>query len=59
MQEGEYENILNQCYRPNNKINESRSGSGIGLSITQHYVAFLGGKLEFESSQNEEIKFYF
>ena len=45
----EYENIFSRFYRVSNSINQNTSGSGIGLSIAQHYVALLGGELQFES----------
>ena len=57
--EEEYENVYNRFYRLNNNINETTSGSGLGLSIAQHYVEMLGGKLEFESTQHVGTKFYF
>lgn len=57
--DNEYENVFNRFYRLNNNINESTSGSGLGLSIAQHYVEMLGGKLEFKSQQNVGTTFYF
>jgi PAS domain S-box-containing protein len=55
----EFINIFNRFYRLENKVNETTSGSGIGLSIAQHYVALLGGELEFESTQNAGTTFSF
>lgn len=55
----ESENIFNRFYRLSNNINETTSGSGLGLNIAQHYVSMLGGKLEFESKQHVGTKFYF
>ena len=57
--QNESENIFSRFYRLNNSINESTSGSGLGLSIAQHYISMIGGKLEFESEQNVGSKFYF
>ena len=57
--DNEFKNIFNRFYRLTNNINESTSGSGLGLSIAQHYVEKLGGKLEFESTQNMGTKFFF
>ena len=57
--EEEFVNIFNRFYRINNKINETTSGSGLGLPIVQHYVALLGGELEFESKVNMGSKFWF
>ncbi|MCF6357901.1 MAG: PAS domain-containing sensor histidine kinase [Draconibacterium sp.] len=55
----EFKNIFSRFYRLENKINETTSGSGIGLSIAQHYVALLGGELEFESTINTGTTFTF
>lgn len=55
----EYEHIFNRFYRLRNNINETTSGSGLGLSIAQHYVEILGGNLEFESTQHVGTKFHF
>jgi len=55
----EFENVFSRFYRLNNSINESTSGSGLGLSIAQHYISMIGGKLEFESEQDIGTKFYF
>ena len=57
--EEEFVNIFNRFYRVNNQVNETTSGSGLGLSIVQHYVALLGGELEFESKVNIGSKFWF
>jgi signal transduction histidine kinase len=57
--EEEFINIFNRFYRLNNKINDTTSGSGLGLPIVQHYVALLGGELEFESKLNVGTKFWF
>ncbi len=57
--EEEFINIFNRFYRINNKINQTTSGSGLGLPIVQHYVALLGGELEFESEVNVGTKFWF
>lgn len=55
----EFENIFSRFYRITNSINQTTSGSGIGLSIAQHYVALLGGELEFESQVDKGTQFYF
>ncbi len=57
--EEEYVNIFNRFYRIPNHINETTSGSGLGLPIVQHYVALLGGELQFESKVNVGSKFWF
>jgi len=57
--EDEFKNIFGRFYRVKNKINESTSGSGLGLPIVQHYVALLGGELEFESTPGKGSKFWF
>jgi len=57
--EEEFKNIYNRFYRLENKVNETTSGSGIGLSIAQHYVALLGGELEFESTIDVGTTFTF
>jgi len=55
----EFEHIFDRFYRVQNHINESTSGSGLGLAIVQHYVALLGGELEFESTPGKGSKFWF
>ncbi len=55
----EFKNVYNRFYRLENRINEVTSGSGIGLSIAQHYVELLGGELEFDSTPDVGTKFYF
>lgn len=55
----EFKNVYNRFYRLENRVNEVTSGSGIGLSIAQHYVELLGGELEFESTPDVGTKFYF
>ena len=55
----EYENIFSRFYRVSNSINQTTSGSGIGLSIAQHYVALLGGELMFESKVDKGTEFWF
>ena len=55
----EYENIFSRFYRVSNAINQATSGSGIGLSIAQHYVALLGGELKFESKVDKGSEFWF
>ncbi len=55
----EFENIFSRFYRVSNSINQTTSGSGIGLSIAQHYVALLGGELQFESKVDKGTEFWF
>jgi PAS domain S-box-containing protein len=55
----EFENIFSRFYRIKNDINDNTSGSGIGLSIAQHYISLLGGELEFDSSLNVGSQFWF
>jgi signal transduction histidine kinase len=55
----EHTNIFRRFYRVQNQINNTTSGSGLGLAIVQHYVALLGGELEFESAPGTGSKFWF
>lgn len=55
----EKENIFSRFYRVKNKINETTSGSGLGLPIAKHYVKLLGGELRFESNANKGTRFWF
>ncbi|WP_320113128.1 PAS domain-containing sensor histidine kinase [Draconibacterium orientale] len=57
--EEDYEHIFSRFYRVQNKINQTTSGSGIGLPIAQHYVTLLGGELEFESKVDKGSNFWF
>jgi len=57
--ENEHENVFSRFYRLSNSINESTSGSGLGLSIAQHYINMLDGQLEFDSTPNSGTTFYF
>ena len=57
--EDEHENIFSRFYRIKNSINESTSGSGIGLSIASHYVKILGGDLELKSVVDSGTTFSF
>jgi PAS domain S-box-containing protein len=57
--QNEYKHIFDRFYRVKNEINETTSGSGLGLPITQHYVALLDGELEFESAPGIGSKFWF
>ncbi len=57
--EEDYEHIFSRFYRVQNSINQSTSGSGIGLPIAQHYVTLLGGELEFESKVDKGSNFWF
>lgn len=51
--------IFDRFYRIKNKLNETTSGSGLGLSIVEHYVELLGGKLAFESTPDVGTTFSF
>jgi len=55
----EHEHLFDRFYRVKNEINDVTSGSGLGLPIVQHYVALLGGELEFESRPGMGSKFWF
>lgn len=55
----EFKHIFDRFYRIQNQINESTSGSGLGLAIVQHYIALLGGELEFESTPGKGSNFWF
>lgn len=55
----EHKYIFRRFYRVANDINESTPGSGLGLPIVQHYVALLGGELEFKSVPGEGTSFWF
>lgn len=57
--EEEIENIFSRFYRVRNEVNDTTSGSGLGLPIAQHYVALLGGKLQLESKIGHGTKFTF
>lgn len=57
--EDEFKHIFDRFYRIKNQINETTSGSGLGLPIVQHYVALLGGELEFESTPGKGSSFWF
>ena len=57
--EEDYEHIFSRFYRVQNKVNQTTSGSGIGLPIAQHYVTLLGGELEFESKVDKGSNFWF
>lgn len=57
--EDEFQHIFDRFYRIKNQINEATSGSGLGLPIVQHYVALLGGELEFESVPGKGSTFWF
>lgn len=55
----DFENIFSRFYRVQNNINQTTSGSGIGLPIAQHYTTILGGELEFDSTVDEGSEFWF
>lgn len=55
----EYSHIFDRFYRIQNSINETTSGSGLGLPIVQHYVALLGGELEYETTVGKGTRFWF
>ncbi len=55
----DFDNIFSRFYRVQNSINQSTSGSGIGLPIAQHYISLLGGELEFDSNVDKGSEFWF
>ncbi len=55
----ETDNIFSRFYRIRNKVNETTSGSGIGLPIAQHYIKLMGGELEMESKPGVGSNFWF
>lgn len=57
--EDDFDNIFSRFYRVQNKINQTTSGSGIGLPIAQHYISLLGGELEFDSKIDKGTEFWF
>jgi PAS domain S-box-containing protein len=57
--EDETENIFSRFYRVKNSINDTTSGSGLGLPIAQHYVSLLGSELELKSVPGQGTKFWF
>ncbi|HKI89864.1 MAG TPA: PAS domain-containing sensor histidine kinase [Draconibacterium sp.] len=57
--EDEIENIFSRFYRVRNLINDSTSGSGLGLPIALHYVKLLGGELNLETKSGHGTKFTF
>lgn len=57
--EEETVNIFSRFYRVNNQINETTSGSGLGLPIAQHYIQLLGGELKLESILGKGTKIWF
>ncbi len=55
----DFKNIFSRFYRIQNTINQSTSGSGLGLPIAQHYISLLGGELQFDSKVDKGTKFWF
>jgi PAS domain S-box-containing protein len=55
----EFEHIFSRFYRVPNPVNQTTSGSGIGLSIAQHYIVLLGGELQFDSKVDKGSEFWF
>ncbi len=49
----ELQNIFSRFYRVKNEINDTTSGSGIGLPIAQHYVNLLGGELSLSTEPDK------
>jgi len=56
----ETENIFSRFYRVKNQINETTSGSGLGLPIAQHYISMLGGELKLitEPGKGTAVSFF-
>ncbi len=57
--ESDIDNIFSRFYRVKNNINDTTSGSGLGLPIAQHYVSLLGSELELKSVLGHGTKFWF
>lgn len=57
--QSDFEHIFSRFYRVQNTINQTTSGSGIGLPIAQHYIALLGGELGFDSKVDKGSEFWF
>lgn len=55
----DFEHIFSRFYRVQNSINQTTSGSGIGLPIAQHYISLLDGELEFDSIVDKGSEFWF
>jgi signal transduction histidine kinase len=57
--EDERENIFLRFYVIEKDRKSQRSGSGIGLSVAQHFVALLGGDLLLETVEGKGSRFFF
>ncbi len=57
--EEERQNIFSRFYRVKNEINDTTSGSGLGLPIAQHYISLLGGELQMETKPGEGTNIWF
>ena len=55
----EQEKLFKPFYRVENQENNNKTGSGLGLVITQKLIALLGGTLELESFPGLGSRFYF
>lgn len=51
------ENIFGKYYRAENAVNTTSEGTGLGLYIIKSYVEGWGGKVWFDSKQNEGTTF--
>jgi signal transduction histidine kinase len=51
-------NIFSRFFRATNAIQAETDGSGLGLYIVKNIVERHGGKIWFESSENEGVAFY-
>lgn len=55
----EKENIFSRFYVIEKDRLAQKSGSGIGLSVAQHFVALLGGELKLDSRPGQGSRFWF
>lgn len=55
--ENEKEFIFNKFYRASNVLNHDIEGTGLGLYVSKKIVDGLGGKIIFDSEENQGSKF--
>jgi signal transduction histidine kinase len=51
--------IFHQFFRSEESMVRQESGTGLGLSITKNLVEMLGGRIWFQSVENEGTTFFF